>query len=90
MLLDSERRYLKKSRRVHAGHLEGCSAPPIDPHRGTLLDLRGIRRQEIGDNLKVELIADLNQQRPSLDQGLAILDATFMQPLTIMSRRRAY
>jgi hypothetical protein len=60
LLLDSERRYLEKSRRVHAGHLEGCSAPPIDPHRGTLLDLRGIRRQEIGDDLQVERIADLD------------------------------
>jgi hypothetical protein len=35
------------------------SAPPIDPHRGTLLDLRGVRRQEIGDDLQVERIADL-------------------------------
>jgi hypothetical protein len=33
--------------------------PPIDPHRGTLLDLRGIRRQGIGD-LQVERIADLD------------------------------
>jgi hypothetical protein len=40
--------------------LEGCSAPPIDPHRGTLLDLRGIRRQEVGDDLQVERIADLD------------------------------
>jgi len=30
------------------------------PHRGTLLDLRGIRRQEIGDDLQVERIADID------------------------------
>jgi hypothetical protein len=55
-----------------------------------LLDLRGIRRQEIGDDLQVERIADLDQLRPSPDQGLAILDATFVQASTIMSRRRAH
>jgi hypothetical protein len=90
LLLDSERRYLEKSRRVHADHLEGCFASPIDLHRGTLLDLRGIRRQKIGDHLQVERIADLDQRRSSLDQGLALLDAKFMQASTIMSRRRVY
>jgi hypothetical protein len=44
----------------------------------------------IGDDLQVERIADLDWRRPSPDQGLAILEATFMQASTIMSRRRAY
>jgi hypothetical protein len=56
LLLDSERRYLEKSRRVHAGHLEGCSAPPFDPHRGTF----SICVASIGDDLQVERIADLD------------------------------
>jgi hypothetical protein len=78
----------KKSRRVHAGHLEGCSAPPIDPHRGTFLDLRASvdRRSATTSSLNGSLIS--TSGAPACTK---VLDATFMQASsTILSRRRAY
>jgi len=39
---------------------DSCAAANGVRTDGTLLDLRGIRRQEIGDGLQVERIADLD------------------------------
>jgi hypothetical protein len=77
LLLDSERRYLEKFRRVRAGHLEGCSAPP---HRSAP---RHPSRSALSGS-------PISTSGAPAWQGLAILDATFMRASTIMSRRRVY
>ncbi|MEH2566092.1 hypothetical protein V1289_005719 [Bradyrhizobium sp. AZCC 2289] len=43
----------------------GCSAPPIDPHRGTLLDLRGIRRHPAWTKVWLSWMPHSCRRRPS-------------------------
>src|SRR5690606_568564 len=72
---DAERRDLREAGRLDAGHLgvEGCAAPAFDRRRGSDLDLHGIRRQQLDDDLEIVRIADLDQWRAGYDDLLAAL-----------------
>src|SRR6516225_10280686 len=74
LFLDAERRDLEESRGIDAGHPRPNwrSAPAIDPHGRTRLDLDRIGRQEVGYDLQVARIADLDQWRAGLDDRFAL------------------
>jgi hypothetical protein len=69
----------------------GVSARAVrsHPHRSTLLDLRGIRRQEIGDDLQIERIPISTNGAPTWTKA-SLSWMPHSQASTIMSRRRAY
>src|SRR6516225_10010923 len=76
LFLDAERRDFEEARWIDARYprLNWRSAPAIDPHGRTRLDLDRIGRQEVGYDLQVTRIADLDQWRAGLDDRFALLN----------------
>src|SRR6516225_11588436 len=76
LFLDAERRDLEESHGIDAGYPRPNrrSAPAIDPHGRTGFDLDRIGRQEVGYDLQVARIADLDQRRAGLDDRFALLN----------------
>src|SRR5262249_32092093 len=76
LFLDAERRDFEEARWIDPRYPRPNrrSAPATDPHGRTGLDLDRVGRQEVGYDLQVARIADLDQWRAGLDDRFALLN----------------
>src|SRR5262245_51913860 len=75
LLLNTERRNLEKARRVDARDLpsDRRATPTIDGDQRPLGDLHRISREEIGNDLEIEGVADVHQRRTGKHNRFAVL-----------------